>query len=103
MRNSAHNHAFTLIELMITVLLLALLTSGVALSFNGSFKASRAQDALEELRSFDASTRLFATRFDRPMRQNFDLSANTLSRWENGDSPSAQISLPSGSWIDEMR
>ena len=97
--------AFTLVELMIAILLLALLTSAVALSFSGRLKAARSRDSLEQLRSFDATARQFSMRYSRAVQIVFDLSANTLARREgaNDDVARCQVSWPTGYWVDEVR
>ena len=46
---------FTLVEIMLAVLLVSLLASAAALSFQKPIRAARAQDAVELVRSFDAS------------------------------------------------
>lgn len=96
---------FTLIEVMLAVLLMALLASAVALSFSGPLQRARAEDAQQTLRSFDAAARQMATRWGRPVRVVFDVSAGTLSRREGQSlqEPRSRIALPSGYRVDEIR
>jgi prepilin-type N-terminal cleavage/methylation domain-containing protein len=96
---------FTLVELMMAVLLLALLTSAVALSFSGPIQRARGQDAIEQIRSFDAAARDAARREGREVRMALDLSAGTLARREGADLESlrCQIALPPGFRIEQLR
>jgi len=96
---------FTLVELMVVILIMALLASAVALSFDGRLKAARARDAVEQLRTFDAMARLAAVRDGTGARIVFDLSANTLSRRQGRDADvlASQVSWPVGYWIEEVR
>ena len=95
--------AFTLVELMIAILLMAVLSSGVALSFNRTLRRARATDTIEQLRSFDATSRLYAHRYGRTERNVFDIAANTLARREGNKDASYQVSCPSGYWVEEIR
>ncbi len=96
---------FTLIEMMLAVLLLALLSSAAALTFSGQLKEAQTRDSLEQLRSFDETTRLFARRYGHAEKIVFDLTANTLSRRDGPDGAAvrAQVSWPTGFWVDEIR
>jgi prepilin-type N-terminal cleavage/methylation domain-containing protein len=97
--------AFTLVEVMIAVLLMALLASAAALSFSGSLRSARSTEALERLRSFDSAARDVTRRTNREARIVFDLSNDTLSRREGTDLDelTAQVRLPTGYRIDELR
>lgn len=101
---SSRPSGFTLVELMIAVLILALLTSAVALSFSVQVKEARARDSIEQLRSFDAASRQFAVRYSQGVKIIFDLSANSLARQRQGRStPDALIFWPAGYRVDEIR
>jgi prepilin-type N-terminal cleavage/methylation domain-containing protein len=104
-RRSQSRSAFTLVELMMAVLLLALLTSAAALSFSGALDRSRAQDAVSELQSFDATSRDAARHAGQEARMAFDLSAGTIARREGADLQTLkfQMSLPHGIQIDQLR
>jgi prepilin-type N-terminal cleavage/methylation domain-containing protein len=97
--------AFTLIELMLAVLLLALLTSAAALSFSAPLRAARAQDAIAQLREFDQSARRAAIASGRAVRMVFDLSDASLLRRDGPqlDQRRAQTALPHGFRVDEVR
>lgn len=105
MSNARQRLAFTLVELMIAILLLALLTSAATISFSGSLKRAHRQDALDEIRSFDQSTRELARRQARSQQELFDLTAHTIARRDNEKSESsrAQVQMPNGISIDEIR
>jgi prepilin-type N-terminal cleavage/methylation domain-containing protein len=101
-RNSsirAQSPGFTLVEMMIAVLLMALFASAAALSFSHPLRKARSRDAIEQLRSFDTSSRIFATRHNRGVRLVFDLTSNTLSRRERSDGADvSRMTWPSGYW-----
>jgi prepilin-type N-terminal cleavage/methylation domain-containing protein len=97
-------YAFTLIELMLAVLLLALLTSAAALSFSQPIRAARSHDAIEQLRSFDATARQAAVSSGGAVRLAFDLGAGTLVRRDDrGRQLRFQSTLPSGFRVDQVR
>src|SRR5206468_6481684 len=93
---------FTLIEMMAVVIIMALLATAAALSFARPMRVARARDAVDQVRSLDASARQFARRFGRPIEIVFDLSNGKLARRER-DSIAFQTSLPRGCHIDEVR
>jgi prepilin-type N-terminal cleavage/methylation domain-containing protein len=96
--------AFTLIELMLAVLLLALLASAAALSFSQPIRAARLHDAIEQLRAFDATARQAAVSSGHSVRLAFDLGAGTLARRdEGGRTLRFQSTLPPGFRVDELR
>ena len=95
--------AFTLIEVMLAVALLALLTTAAALTFAEPLRRARASEAVDQLRSFDADARHYARRFGRPVRMEFDLSAGTLSRREEAGARLGQQIVLRGCAIDRLR
>ena len=94
--------AFTLIEIMMAVLLMALLASAAAMSFSEPLRAARAKDAIELVRFFDESSRQAARRFGRPIRLSFDLSANKIARMA-GEQKLYEATLPHGCRIRQIR
>jgi prepilin-type N-terminal cleavage/methylation domain-containing protein len=74
--------AFTLIETMVAVTLLALLAAATALTFARPLHRARTLEAVEQIRYLDASTRDLARRSGRPARIVFDLDDNAVSREE---------------------
>jgi type II secretory pathway pseudopilin PulG len=100
------NHsAFTLIETMLAVLLMALLTAGVALSFSQPLKASRSADAVELVRSFDVFGRQTATASNKNVRLVFDLANGTLILRDGPDLHElrSHVYLPPGCRVDSVR
>jgi len=93
---------FTLIEMMAVVIIMALLATAAALSFARPMRVARGRDAVDQVRSLDASARQFARRFGRPIEIVFDLSNGTLARRER-DEIAFQTSLSHGCRIDEVR
>jgi prepilin-type N-terminal cleavage/methylation domain-containing protein len=102
---NAAKKGFTLIEVMLAVLLLALLASAAAMSFSQPLRAARSQDALDQLRSFDAAARRAAVSSGRNVRMIFDLSSDTLVRRDGVDLGTlrVQMTLPLGYRVDQVR
>lgn len=94
--------AFTLIETMMAVLLLALLAAGVAIGFSKPLQAARADDAVSVLKAFDAAARQAAVGFDRQVRITIDLADGRLTRLEGG-AVAASTQLPSGYRIERTK
>ena len=95
---------FTLVEVMLAVLLMALLASAAVLHFLGALKMARSHDAVEDLRAFDASSRLFAQRYGRSAQIVFDLTANNVSRREGRhDDMRCHVGWPGGYRVAEVR
>src|SRR5438874_4575460 len=95
--SSQSPHAFTLIELMLAVMLLALLTGAAALSFVKPVRAARNREAIALVKRADALAREEAQRFGRPVRLQFDVSKSAIRR---GDSV---LQLPHGCTLREVR
>jgi type II secretory pathway pseudopilin PulG len=77
--------AFTIIELMVVVVLMALLATAAVLAFGRPLAAARWDDAVMQLRTCDASARTVAQRFARDVRIVIDLDERTLRRREGRD------------------
>ena len=71
---------FTLIEMMIALIVLALLTAAALLSFSGPVERARMVEAVEQVKYLDASSRDLARRFGRNVQIVFDLSDGTIQR-----------------------
>ena len=97
--------AFTLIEMMLAVLLMALLAGAVALGFSQPLKSSRTVDAIELVRSFDNMGRQAATTSGSNVRLVFDLAQNILVQRDGADLAQfrTRVSLPPGCRIDAIR
>src|SRR4051812_26887258 len=85
--------AFTLIETMLAVLLLAIVASAAALTFSQPIAQARADEAFEQLRTFDANARIVARSSGRVLQIIFDLSANRLDRREDANLKEARYSI----------
>ena len=94
--------AFTLIEIMAVMLILALLSAAAAWSFSRPLARARTFEAIELVASFDASSRLAARRFGRSVEMRFDLTGGMLERLEGGD-VAYRGTLPQGFSIEQLR
>ena len=90
--------AFTLIEVMLVVAIMAILTAAAALTFAGPLRKAQSQEAAQQLRFFDASARDLARRWGREVQLSFDLDRQILSRMGGPGSEQAtyRTSLPRG-------
>src|SRR2546423_10361376 len=95
--SSQSPHAFTLIELMLAVVLLALLTGAAALSFVKPIHAARNREAIALVKRADAMAREAAQRSGRSVRLQFDVSKSAI---RCGDS---LLQLPCGCTLREVR
>jgi prepilin-type N-terminal cleavage/methylation domain-containing protein len=89
--------AFTLIETLAVLALLALLTAAVAVSLKGAARAADMDDVLERFITADRNTREIARRFGRRPEFRFDLNQGTVSRFDNLDSSESRATpIPVG-------
>jgi type II secretory pathway pseudopilin PulG len=93
--------AFTLIETILTVLLMALLASAVAFSLSQPIQGARLREALSQLQSCDALARQNARQSLRPVRLIINPTANTLERFE-GEQLRSRTALPVGCRISQV-
>ena len=94
--------AFTLIEMIAVIVILALLSTAAAMSFSRPLQATRARDAVNQICALDASARQAARRFGKPVQIIFDLADHTIQRRER-DAITFSSALPAGGKIDEIR
>ena len=87
---------------MVAVLLLALLASAAALSFSQPIRAARSQDAIDQLRTFDATVRQAAVAAGRATRMVLDLRTGTIAR-SDGGTERYRTTLPPGYRVDQVR
>ncbi len=71
---------FTLIELTMVLLILAVIAAGATLRVQAPLTTARAGEAVDRIRQFDRLTRAAAYRQDRPLSLIVDLSAGKLER-----------------------
>ena len=92
--------AFTLLEMIVTLALLAVLAPVVTVSLAGPRRAARAQDAADEILNYDRLAREWCRRFGRPGGITFNLDRRTVRRVMAGESDSspqpAALHLPGG-------
>jgi len=96
-----HGTAFTLVETMLAVLVMALLASAVALSFSRPLQLARAREAVSQIQSADAQARQAARQSGQTVRLVLDPSANTIARYE-GEQRRAQTTLPGPCQLEEV-
>jgi prepilin-type N-terminal cleavage/methylation domain-containing protein len=98
------HRGFSIPELVVALLILAVLTSAVMLRVHSPLENARAEELVGRLGDFDRTTRTFARRGDRPLRLVVDVSGGRLSRMNTGTDEPAEIGqalrLPSGCRID---
>jgi prepilin-type N-terminal cleavage/methylation domain-containing protein len=81
--------AFTLLEMIATLALLAILAAVVTVSLAGPRRAARAQDAADEVLNYDRLAREWCRRFGRPGGITFDLDRGAVRRVMAGQSDGA--------------
>lgn len=103
MRRSA---AFTLIEMMAVIVLIALLAGAVAWSMTGELRRSTREDVIGELRQYDQMARLTGKRLGRPCSLVFDLDQQRVRRVVDPASTAAETAavyaLPEGVAVDRL-
>jgi prepilin-type N-terminal cleavage/methylation domain-containing protein len=107
-RHIVSSRAFTLIEVTVVIIVMALLATAAALSFARPLRSARASEAIELVRTFDGNARTAARRFGSEIEMRFDLSRKELVRRvirDDGRRRSEDISrsrLPGGCRVDRM-
>ena len=94
--------AFTLLEMLIVIIVMALIASSATLSFKKPLQRAAQSDAVQMLKHFDHGARQLATQFARPVQMSFDLEKQSVSRLEH-DTAIATMHLPQGVRITELR
>ena len=94
--------AFTLLEMLIVVVVMALIATSASLGFKKPLQRAAQSDAIAELKHVDRAARQAAVQLDRPMQLRFDLEKQAVSRIEN-DASTATMHLPHGIRIAELR
>jgi prepilin-type N-terminal cleavage/methylation domain-containing protein len=72
--------AFSLVELTVVLVILAVVAGAVAVSVRGPIRRVGIERAADELVAFDRLTRVYARQNDRPLRLVVDLAAGELRR-----------------------
>ena len=95
---SASRRGFTLIELTVVLLIVAILAGVVTLRLQGPLHRAEMRDVIERIAFFDHLTRVHAREHDRPLRLVVDIVAGDITR-NYGDSieqAGAPFELPRG-------
>jgi prepilin-type N-terminal cleavage/methylation domain-containing protein len=96
--------AFTLIETMLVLLILAILAAGMSIGFSSNLRAARAADGADLVKAFDAAARQMAVASGRPVRIEIDSAGGLLKRLDaDQNTPAATVPLPAGMRIDRVR
>ena len=105
---SPMRRAFTLLEMLVTVALAALIAAVAAVSFAGTYCAARSQDVADQMAHYDRLAREWSRRFGRASQITFDLDQGIIARGpasENANadrSPPAELHLTGGSRIARL-
>jgi len=90
---TAARRAFTLPEMMLAVVLLAVLSTVAVVSLAGARRAASAKDVVEQIATSDRLTREWCRRFDRPAQLVFDLDRGTVGRSTSPSESAAALHL----------
>jgi prepilin-type N-terminal cleavage/methylation domain-containing protein len=85
-RRGAFTNAFTLIETLAVITLLAVITAAVAVSLSGARRSADLDGVAEQFVAYDRGTREIARRFGRRTSLRFELNQGTVSRLDDLDS-----------------
>src|SRR5688572_26304090 len=75
--------AFTLIEALAVIFIMALMAGVAAVSLSGAARSARVEDVAERFVAFDRSTRELARRFGRTPALRFEVNRGTIARVED--------------------
>jgi prepilin-type N-terminal cleavage/methylation domain-containing protein len=81
--------AFTLIEMLVVIALLAILATAATVSLRAATRAANIGDAVEQFVAIDQGTREVAYRFNRQPTLRFDLNHGTVRRIGDSDGATA--------------
>jgi prepilin-type N-terminal cleavage/methylation domain-containing protein len=87
MSSGRRRNAFTLIETLAVIALMAVLAAAVTVSLAGAARAARVEDVAERFVAFDRSTRDVARQFGRTPALRFDLNRGTVHRLDGEREP----------------
>ncbi len=89
--------AFTLVELTVVLLILAIAAAAVTLRVHGPMRRARLDDVIAQVQQYDHLTRQWAREHDRPAQLVVDLSAGRLSRADEAGRATGSKPLELGS------
>ena len=91
MKNVNRHRGFTLIELTVVLLILAIVAGAVTLRMQAPLYNARMRDVVDGISQFDHLTRTAAKEQDRPLRLVIDLDENFLTR---ADGRGKELDIP---------
>ena len=99
------HRAFSLVEVALVVLILAILAGAMTLGVRGPLGRVGMRGLVDEIKTFDHLTRTYAREHDRPLRLVADLAGGRLRRTsEDGrDAFGEALKMPAGHRIAEVR
>lgn len=87
--------AFTLVEMMVVLLIMAILSAGVCLSLAGPERQARVEDIVGQIQHYDAMARTQARQSNRPLRLVVNISRNRIDCLPfEGEPISQPLALP---------
>jgi len=97
--------AFSLIELALVLVILALVAGTVAVGVRGTLARVTLEDCLDEIEAFDRTTRRLATEQDEALRLVVDLARGRLRRTDadGRDDRGEALHVPDGWRLAEVR
>jgi prepilin-type N-terminal cleavage/methylation domain-containing protein len=103
-KDAVKTQGFTLLELAVVLLILAIVAGAVTLHLETPLRRARMRDLVDDFAAFDRFTRTQAREQDRPLRLEADLGTGRL-RWTNDlgtETLGAPLLLPSDYRIARM-
>ena len=102
-RSSAQRRAFSLVEVTVVILIMAIVAAAVTIRIQTPMRHARIEDAAGTIGQFDRMTRLAAREQDRPLRMVLGLPARELKRTDEHGGPAGMpIALPTGVTVEQL-
>lgn len=97
------SNGFSLIELSVVLLVIAIAAAAVTLRSEGPLHRARMRDVTGRIAEFDRLSRVYAAQNDKALRLNIDLARREFSRSDRrGDQPGSVCRLPAGWTIEKV-
>ncbi len=112
MQDSTNGHqdgpkhgGFTLLEMVVVMIIIAMLATAVFVSASGWFRTARIRDGVSQLAFIDRMTRQHAAQFDRQTALEFDLKKGTIMRINDNpsDRRTHRFRLPGGLRLQQIK